>query len=60
MRRLAALLGLVVLVILAVALFWRVYRHHHAADPYLREEATTVELRTGPPNPMEDFAGELR
>ena len=44
MRRIAALAGLIALVILALALLWRVYRHHHAADPYELEQPAMVRL----------------
>ena len=43
-RRLASLAGIVVLIALALTLLWRVYLHHHQADPYEREEPVTVEL----------------
>ncbi|MGN6184175.1 MAG: hypothetical protein ACTHQM_11025 [Thermoanaerobaculia bacterium] len=44
MRRIAAMAGLVVLIVLAIALLWRVYRHHHAADPYDLEQPAMVQL----------------
>lgn len=44
LRRIASLAGIVVLIALALTLLWRVYLHHHQADPYEREEAVTVEL----------------
>jgi hypothetical protein len=44
MRRLTALAGLLVLIVLAVALLWRVYRHHHAADPYDLEQPAVVRF----------------
>lgn len=43
-RRIAALLGFFALVLLALTLLWRVYVHHHQADPYEREEAVTVRM----------------
>lgn len=43
-RRIAALLGFFALLLLALTLLWRVYVHHHQADPYEREEAVTVRL----------------
>jgi len=46
LRRIASLAGIVVLIALALTLLWRVYLHHHQADPYEREEAVTVELFT--------------
>jgi hypothetical protein len=63
MRRLAALAGLVMLMVLIVALFWRVYRHHEAVDPYAREQPTMVEGRSLPQGSAEtpaDFAMDLR
>lgn len=43
-RRIAALLGFLALVLLALTLFWRVYVHHNQADPYDREQAVTVRM----------------
>lgn len=43
-RRIAALFGFVILIALAVTLLWRVYEHHHADDPYEREEPVSVRL----------------
>jgi hypothetical protein len=47
-RRIASLAGIVVLLALALTLLWRVYVHHHQADPYDREEPATVEVRRPP------------
>lgn len=44
MRRIAAMAGLIVLIVLALTLLWRVYRHHHAADPYELEQPALVRL----------------
>lgn len=38
-RRAAALLGMLVLVLLAATLLWRVYRHHEDAERYSDEPA---------------------
>ncbi|HET8773622.1 MAG TPA: hypothetical protein VFP80_07520 [Thermoanaerobaculia bacterium] len=43
-RRIAALLAFFALILLALTLLWRVYVHHHQADPYDRESAVTVRL----------------
>lgn len=43
-RRIAALLGFIALIALALTLFWRVYVHHDQADPYDREQAVTVRM----------------
>jgi len=43
-RRIAALLGFLALIALALTLFWRVYVHHDQADPYDREQAVTVRM----------------
>lgn len=43
-RRLAAMIGFLALVLLALTLLWRVYVHHHQTDPYDREAAVTVRL----------------
>ena len=43
-RRIAALLAFLALVALVLTLLWRVYVHHHQADPYDREAAVTVFL----------------
>lgn len=43
-RRIAALLGFLALLVLALTLLWRVYVHHRQTDPYDREEAVTVRL----------------
>lgn len=43
-RRIAALIGIVVLIGLALTLLWRVYVHHREADPDEREEAVTVSI----------------
>lgn len=42
-RRVSALLGIVVIVGLALALMWRVYRHHEAAQ--LHDEPAIVALQ---------------
>ena len=47
-RRIASLAGIVVLIVLAVVLLWRVYLHHEQADPYDRDEPVTVELDVRP------------
>lgn len=44
MRRIAAMIGIVVLVVLALTLFWRVWRHHNEADPYELETPAVVFL----------------
>jgi hypothetical protein len=43
-RRIVSLAGIIVLIVLALTLLWRVYLHHRQADPYEREEPVTVEL----------------
>lgn len=58
-RRLAALLGFLALVLLALTLLWRVYVHHHQTDPYDREEAVTVRLDASGANDVK-FASQLR
>jgi hypothetical protein len=44
MRRIAAALGIVILLVLAGALLWRVYVHHTRAEPYNSDEPAVVEL----------------
>lgn len=43
-RRITALLAFFALVALVLILLWRVYLHHHQADPYDREAGVTVFL----------------
>jgi hypothetical protein len=43
-RRIAALVGFLALIALALTLFWRLYVHHDQADPYDREQAVTVRM----------------
>jgi hypothetical protein len=43
-RRIASLVGILVLIALALTLLWRVYLHHEQADPYERDEPVTVRL----------------
>jgi len=57
-RRIAAVLGFVILIALAVTLLWRVYEHHHADDPYEREEPVSVRLDASRPSCVK-FAGRL-
>ncbi|MGZ5431594.1 MAG: hypothetical protein ACXW5U_00030 [Thermoanaerobaculia bacterium] len=57
-RRLAALLGFLALILLALTLLWRVYVHHHQTDPYDREEAVTVRLDVFDANSVK-FADQL-
>ncbi len=57
-RRIAALLGFLALVVLALTLLWRVYVHHHQTDPYDREEAVTVRLDVSGPSDVK-FASRL-
>jgi hypothetical protein len=49
MRRLSALAGLVLLLLLAAALLWRVWRHHEANDPDQLDSPAVVRLLTRPP-----------
>jgi hypothetical protein len=44
MRKLTALAGLILLVVLAAALLWRVYRHHAASDPDDMDVPAVVRL----------------
>ena len=44
MRRIAAAVGIVILLALAGALLWRVYVHHTQAEPYHSDEPAVVEL----------------
>jgi hypothetical protein len=44
LRRLLALTGFVVLVVLALALFYRVYLHHTNATPYIDDDRAIVRL----------------
>jgi hypothetical protein len=51
MRRIFALFGFVVVLGLALALLWRVYQHHRAAEPFDSEEPAIVSgdtFRTAP------------
>jgi hypothetical protein len=43
-RRIASVIGIVVLIALALTLLWRVYVHHRQNDPYEREGPVTVSL----------------
>jgi uncharacterized membrane protein len=47
MRKLTALAGLILLVVLAAALLWRVYRHHAASDPDEMDTPAIVRLDDG-------------
>jgi len=49
-RRLAALLGLVVVIALAVTLLYRVYVHHTRAEPYVEDDDGAIVS-------MDDSAG---
>jgi hypothetical protein len=63
MRRLAALAGLFVLVMVMLALFWRVYKHHEEVNPYTREQPALVQgwgFPQGSPASAEDFALNVR
>ena len=56
-RRIASVAGIVILIALALAFLWRVYLHHHQADPYEREEPVTVELDTSFRNSVKITSG---
>lgn len=45
-RRLLALAGFVAVIVLAVALLYRVYIHHTEAAPYADEESAVVQLES--------------
>ena len=47
-RRIAAALGFIVVVALALTLLWRVYQHHHQAAPYADDEPQIVRLADDP------------
>jgi hypothetical protein len=59
MRRIAAMAGLIALVVLALAFLWRVYQHHEAADPDALEAPALVRLDE-PANSRVRIARELR
>ncbi|MDQ3281468.1 MAG: hypothetical protein M3Q69_08650 [Acidobacteriota bacterium] len=44
MRRLAALLGFIAVLALALTLLYRVYIHHTQAEPYEQDEGTVVRM----------------
>jgi hypothetical protein len=44
-RRLAAMVGLVVVIALAVTLLYRVYVHHTRAEPYVEDDGGAVVSR---------------
>jgi hypothetical protein len=43
-RRIASVIGIVVLIALAFTLLWRVYVHHRQSEPYERDGPVTVSL----------------
>ncbi|HKR62730.1 MAG TPA: hypothetical protein VJZ00_03270 [Thermoanaerobaculia bacterium] len=49
MRRLASFLGILAIVALVATLFWRVYRHHEAVDPYNLDESTVAHVKIATP-----------
>jgi hypothetical protein len=61
-RRIAALVGIVALVVLATTLLWQVYLHHAEDDPDRGDEPATVHLKRGVEMPIpavEKFAAVL-
>jgi hypothetical protein len=50
MRRLAALLGFIAVLALALTLLYRVYIHHTQAEPYQDDEGTVVRAEVNVAN----------
>jgi hypothetical protein len=48
-RRLAAFLGILIIVTLVATLFWRVYEQHQAADPYDMDETVVAHVKIATP-----------
>jgi hypothetical protein len=48
-RRLAAFLGILIIVTLVGMLFWRVYEHHEAAEPYDMDETVVAHVKIAMP-----------
>jgi nitrogen fixation-related uncharacterized protein len=51
-RRLLALLGFVAVIMLAVALLYRVYMHHVQSEPYDDEEGAVVQVESKNYSPL--------
>ena len=51
-RRLLALLGFVAVIVLAVALLYRVYMHHIQSEPYDEEEGAVVQVNSKNYSPL--------